>query len=303
VISESGHAVPGVFIKLLLHSPQRNFFISTDFPWVEDTPLIVYEGYLPDGLFTFDYIYPIRGKYRMEVLAGNDPAALLAAGTLTLELRENREDIKNLSLFLTLLLGFGVIAGLIIGRGARARKAVMVCWVLFVCGGTVHGISPIAYADHAHGHHPGAKSSDPIRETASGSGILLDFAMKPGAGKVGMLNELNFSAKDSQGLWIPDTVFVVGIRHIEDDKLVFFTSLLGKDGKAQLRFQFFDGAEHEIRVMAGNAQGQVQLSRVVEVEALHPPLLTKIKTTFYFVGIMLIGILAGFSCLNRLIVG
>jgi hypothetical protein len=294
VIGEAGQAVPGVFIKLLIHSPQRNPLISTDFPWVEDTPLMAYEGYLPDGILTFDYIYPIQGKYRMEVLAGLDPASLSAAGVLSLRLHENRKELKNILVFLALLLGFGVIAGAVIGRGAKARKLATACCVLFICGVMVQGRSPMVYAEHSHDHSHDAQQTAPIRETASGSGISIDFAMEPGAGKVGMLNTLTFTAKDPQGQWIPDTVFAIKIWHVEDDKPVFLTSLLGKNGQAKLNFQFFDGAEHEIRVTASNAKGQAELSRMVEVQALHPPLFVKIKTLLYFVGMVLIGILAGF---------
>lgn len=295
---DQGNVVPGAYIKIHIHSPLRNAFFSTDFPWVEDTHLMEYEGYLANGVWAFDYIFPIRGQYRIDVQAGTDAASLSQKKSLHLSIHENKVELRNLWVFMAMLLGFGMIAGFIISRGAnvRIKETAVAGLAMFLTLGLTCFPSN-AYAEHAH-HHMNAGLVPSFEEQASADGMTLSFAMNPGAGKVGAINDLTFSVKDTLGRPVPNTVFEVKFWHIEDDKPVFSTQLFGKEGSANLDFQFFDGAEHEIRVSASNAQGSIQLSRVVEVEAIHPSMETKIKTLFYFLLISFLGILIGFSLQN-----
>ena len=65
---------------------------------------------------------PIRGTYIFVVEAGSDASTLTYEDTLTLQLNENRNEILNFVLFGLRLLGLGIAAGFIIGRGARAQR-------------------------------------------------------------------------------------------------------------------------------------------------------------------------------------
>ncbi|VAW15812.1 hypothetical protein MNBD_BACTEROID05-532 [hydrothermal vent metagenome] len=289
VKDNNGSIVNDAYVRLHIHSPKGNKIFSTDFPWVENTHLIAYEGYVNNGSLEFDYIYPIRGKYRVDVQAGINPSTLSEKQSLSLSVHENPIEFRSLLIFIALLLGFGVIAGFIIGRGAPMKEAAFASLILMLS----IGITPsIAFADHpAHGQD--AASIGAFTENATNEGINLDFTMNPGAGKVGMLNELTLTAKNSDGQFIANTNFDVKLWHIEDDKPVFSTVLFGKNGQANLNFQFFDGAEHEVRIIATNLLGSVSLARIVEVEGIHPPISTKVKTTIYFTLIVFLGIIAG----------
>jgi len=289
-----GNIVPGAYIKIHMYAPLRNAFISTDFPWVENTHLMEYEGYLSNGVLAFDYIFPIRGQYRIDVQAGADAASLSEKKSLHLSLNENKVEVRNIWIFISILLGFGILAGFIISRGAkgRVREAVIATLAIFLTLGFTYFPSN-AYAQHEH-QAMNASNVPSFEEQASANGMTLSFAMNPGAGKVGMINDLTFSVKDAAGQPVPNTVFEVAFWHIEDDKPIFSTQLFGKQGSANLDFQFFDGAEHEVRVTASNAAGKVQLTRTVEVEAIHPPMPVKVKTLLYFIFIAFIGILIGF---------
>lgn len=292
VKDEQGQVVPGAYVKIHVHSPKRNPIISTDFPWVEYTHLIEYAGYLPAGIWSFDYIYPIRGSYRIDVQAGLNPESLSEKKSLALSISENRVELRNIIILLCLLAGFGFIAGTIIGRGARSKMA-MASLTLISLGLAVSNV----YAED-HAHHGSNSTLPAFTETAAGSNMTVDFTMNPGGGKVGMLNEVTLTAKDAQGALIPETIFDVKLWHIEDDKPVFSTKLLGKDGRAKINFQFFDGAEHEVRVVAKNGLGEMTLTRVVDVEAIHPPMSAKVKTDIYFVLITFLGILLGLRLQN-----
>jgi len=283
--------VPNAYLKLHIHSPKGNKILSTDFPWVENTHLMEYEGYLNNGTLVFDYIYPIRGKYRIDVQAGLTPNALSDKQSLSLSVNENPVELKNLLIFIAILLAFGITAGFIIGRGVPSKKAAFTSLAMMMTLALTFGRIPNVYANHPS--HQNAANVPAFTERASNAGIDLDFTMNPGAGKVGMLNELTLTARDVDGQLIPNTNFDVKLWHIEDDKPVFSTNLFGKNGQANINFQFFDGAEHEVRVVAQNYIGEVSLARIVEVEGIQPPMSAKVKTAIYFVLITLFGIGAG----------
>jgi hypothetical protein len=289
VVDSEGQPAPNSYLKLHLDAPPGNSLISTDFPMVEDRPLLSYEGIVPAGTLEFEYIYPIRGVYSFEVEAGRDPSTLTVKDRLALSLSENRPEVINFIILLALLFGLGLVAGFIIGRGARAQRlatagVVSVLGVAFV-GGSISIV-------RAHGG--GAVShAEPFSVSHTQESMTLTYAMAPGAGRVGSLNRLTFSATDAGGNLIPETTFEVVFWHVEDDKPVFATSLYAPTGEADLEFQFFDGADHEVRLTANNALGRAALDKVVEVEGLNPPLPTKIKTTFYLVLVTFVGILIG----------
>lgn len=290
VVDASGQAVSNAYLKLHLDSPPGNPIISTDFPIVEDTPLINYEGILPNGVLEFESIYPIRGQYSFEVEAGRDATALSFKDTLNLSINENSNEVMNGIIFIASLLVLGLVAGIIIGNGARARRMAAAGVILLVLvGGLISGSASVARA------HSGDEVSavEPFTESVTNGDLTLTYAMNPGAGKVGTLNTLTFEATNNNGVLVPDTTFEVKFWHIEDDKPVFATKLYAPAGQTQLDFQFFDGAEHEVRLVASNAIGTVDLAKVVDVEGIDPPMPVKIKTTIYLVLVTFVGILIG----------
>ena len=289
VVDENGQPIPNAYLKLHVDAPPGNSFISTDFPLVEGTPLLDYEGVLPEGSLEFKYIYPIRGTYQFTVEAGRDEATASFQDTLTLTVSENSNEILNFIIFMILLLGLGLVAGFIIGRGARAQRLATAEAVLLFVVGSAGG--PVEMVQ-AHGGGDVA-DAQPFTESGSNGDLTANYRMTPGAGRVGTLNTLTFTATDAQNGLLPDTVFDITLWHIEDEKALFAATLYAPRGETALTFQFFDGAEHEVRVTASNALGQVELNRVVEVEGIDPPLPVKLKATFYLVLVTFIGILIG----------
>lgn len=296
VVDANGQAVSNAYLKLHLVSPPGNPIISTDFPIVENTSLLKYEGTLPAGTFEFDSIYPIRGEYSFQVEAGRDPSNLSFKDTLHLGLNENRNEVTNVIILMAILLSLGLVAGLIIGNGARARRIATAGLILVLGVGLIGRSAAVVRAqDAGHEAHEASAgaATPPWSEHVSQGDLTLTYAMDPGAGEVGKLNTLSFAATDGRGALIPDTTFDVKFWHIEDDKPVFATTLYAPTGQTQFEFQFFDGAEHEIWLTAHNALGQVELNKVVTVKGIEPPLFVKIKTTILLTLITLVGILIG----------
>ncbi len=290
VVDANGQAVSNAYLKLHLDSPPSNPIISTDFPIVEDTALMNYEGSLPNGVLEFESIYPIRGQYNFQVEAGRDATSRLFKDTLSLNISENSNEVLNGIIFIASLLILGIVAGIIIGNGARAQRMAAAGIVLLVL--VAGPISSAASVARAHGGDEGS-DVEPFTESATNDDLTLTYTMDPRAGKVGTLNTLTFEATNNNGVLVPDTTFEVKFWHIEDDKPVFATTLYAPTGQIQLDFQFFDGAEHEVRLVASNAIGTVDLAKVVDVEGIDPPMPVKIKTTIYLVLVTFVGILMG----------
>lgn len=292
VVDQNGQPIPNAYLKLHMDAPPGNAFISTDFPIVERTSLLHYEGTLPEGSLEFEYIYPIRGTYTFEVEAGREAAAFSFKDNLTLNLQENRNEVLNFVIFMIILLGLGILAGFIIGRGSRAQRLATAGIVLLVVAGLVGTSVDRVQAQHGHGEGDGSDTPAFSESTTNGD-LTVTYGMDPGAGRVGTFNTLTFTATDAQKELVPDTTFAITFWHIEDEKPVFATTLYAPSGETELTFQFFDGAEHEVRVAASNTLGTVQLQRVVEVEGLSPPLPTKLKTIFYLALVTFSGVLIG----------
>jgi hypothetical protein len=290
VVDANGQAVSNAYLKLHLDSPPGNPIISTDFPIVEHTPLLEYEGTLPNGVFEFDYIYPIRGQYSFEVEAGRDASSLSFKDILSLSISENRNEVVNGIIFMAGLLSLGIVAGIIIGNGARAQRMATAGIILgILVSGFFGSAAPLVQA-HDGDQQPHA---EPFTESATNGDLTLTYTMNPGAGKVGTLNTLTLTATNSGGAPVSDTTFEVKFWHIEDDKPVFTTQLYAPTGQTQFDFEFFDGAQHEVRLTARNTTGTVDLTKVVDVEAVDSPMAVKIKTTVLLVLVTLVGILIG----------
>ncbi len=288
VVDGSGQPVPGAYLKLHLDAPEGNPFISTDFPIVEGTSLLEYAGVLPQGTLSFDYIYAIRGEYTFQLEAGRDANSLQPVAPFRMALRENPDEVRN---FLVLVVGlflFGVLAGVVIAGGAAAQSAVAQSAAAIL----LLGLILLPGTALAHSNDPPSDVA-PFSEEARDGDLTLVYEMAPGAGKVGAINRLAFRLLDAQGQPVPETTFDLVLWHIEDDKPVFATTLFAPEGVTSLDFQFFDGAEHEVRVSAQSPAGDVSLARVVEVEGINPPMAVKVKTTLYMVLLVLAGILAG----------
>ncbi len=292
VVDKDGRVVPNSFIKVHIHAPKKHL-ISTDFPWVEDTHLIEYVGALPTGVMEFDYGFPIRGTYRFDLQAGRDVNALSDKVSTMLSISENKIVRKNLYILIAILFVIGLISGVVIGRGARAQKiAVGLSMILFLCLSLTTKMSSADGGDH---HHMMMTTNNvpAIEETASGSQMVLNFKMNPGEGRVGMQNEMNFSVKDKNGRLIPNTTYELKLWHMEEDTPVFVGSFYSPDGALNFKYQFTDGAPHEVRLTARNTLGTIELKKSFEVQRMHPPFAIRFRTEILLLLIVLVGIVLG----------
>ena len=135
--------------------------------------------------------------------------------------------------------------------------------------------------------------------TVAEGGNQLSAYLDPGIARVGELTTITLRLKNAESMALVEGVrYQVELRHVEDDFVVFEGTFLAPSGEWTLDFGFFDGAEHELTVMAESAAGDafapVTLGHVIEVQGMSPPLGTKLKTIFWFVLAVLGGLVVGF---------
>ena len=108
----------GDSLRARLYAPKSGWLFSTDFPHVEGTLLLDIELPLSNGWVAWEYVFPIRGDYRLEVELA-DPQKEKAKKVFNLNIRENRLKLFYLGGFALLLFLFGFVAGRLFLHGDR----------------------------------------------------------------------------------------------------------------------------------------------------------------------------------------
>jgi hypothetical protein len=114
---ESGSA------RIVLTSPERNFFSPTDFPMVEGTKLMDTNLAVENGRAAFDYMFPIRGDYQMTVQVINQFENPMGTYELVIPIPENPDEVTNGVIFISSLALFGMIAGFILAKRRNYNHA------------------------------------------------------------------------------------------------------------------------------------------------------------------------------------
>lgn len=305
-----GQALTAGHLHLTLTAPPRSTLLTTDFPHVEGTTLLDLDSDVaPDGTWSFQYIFPIRGVYTLALHVtpvpggpGLQPTTL----TKTVAVAENPEEVRNAWLFVAGLFLLGGIAGRLFARSAAARDIAQTAALLAVgllSGGWLLGAAPAAIAqEHTHPRH----ASTGPRTVQGDDGWELTVEPRPGSATVGQLLELAIVLRHQGQVWTqPMEVSLTAVNQ-EDKKDVFQTTMLTQPGQSGPRLQFFDGAPHSVTVtarpVAETVRAVAPLSATVdlEVEALHPPMTVKLRLMALFIAILVGGMGLGFCCSGRL---
>ncbi|MDP9347845.1 MAG: hypothetical protein M3P24_01665, partial [Gemmatimonadota bacterium] len=104
-----------------LRAPARSRWISTDVPVVEGTELFGGREKITNGRVSFDYRFPLRGTYSLDVTVTPEHGEPMER-TFAVHVAERSGEARNLAVFLVGLLAFGLAFGMLLGRAARARR-------------------------------------------------------------------------------------------------------------------------------------------------------------------------------------
>jgi hypothetical protein len=137
---------------------------------------------------------------------------------------------------------------------------------------------------HAGEEHDSAAA--PRANDVTSGGYRLAISLSPEAGKVGEIVTISGRVTDPSGQPVRNVRYELVSHHLEDDVPVFRTGFVSADGTFSWGNQFWDGTEHELRIAASPADPsaafpQLRLTRVVDVEAVAPPLGVQVRALLW----------------------
>lgn len=293
-------------LRLRLTAPPQSQVFSTGFPWVEGTTLLECETHLRDGVWTFQYLFPIRGTYTLELDLTPIPGGPVFSRTTlqpTLTIKENPRVVLYASLLLLGLLVLGGITGRIFARSAAAREPPSGALLLGAglwCVWTFMP-APLVWADSPP-HEPAASATS-VQQTVHGEpGWTLSIQASPTPATVGQLVDLTLMLhRDEQVFPWAVEMSLVAV-HQEAGHTVLSTHLRTPQGRNVQRLQFYDGAPHTVTVTArpvGEAFQSVSTLTArldLDVVARHPPVQVTVKTMALLLGVFMGGMAGGFFC-------
>ncbi len=285
VVDVNGQLIPGARIALHLDTPPPPRVFTTDFPWVEGTTLLDLAVEAPDGELRFTTMYPIRGRYTFQTQVTLPDGTTLESSP-TLSISENPAEIHNFLLFLILLFGTGFASGVIIGRRSRTALTLFLLGTLLLVGSDIMA------------HNTGQTNTDtqrkPITARQTNGQLQATLTVTPGTGLVGVLNTVQIEVTDIEGSPITGEATLLAW-HIEDERPVYTFHLPLHHQPVSVQMQFFDGADHELRLEAVTEdRSTVTLSTPIAVEPLSPPFWLKIRMLLMLLGVVTLGLITGF---------
>ena len=269
---EGADGNPGapVDLSIRLTAPSPGNFVSTDFPLIEGTRLV--EMNLPNvsGPLSWDYIFPIRGEYRLEVIA-TDAQGRRLERSFTLQVRESRAKAAFLAAFVAALFLLGFVAGRVFS-GPAAVAAVVLATALLYGAGSNKDLAAVT------GQTAGLKGELTVAPARVGAPSIIRWrGTEPGSENP-----------------VPATI-TLRVLQLEKGKEIFTLNRVPTDGALDLALQFTDASPHRVVVAAAvrGRQQEAEVTRTVEVESPTPPLGIRVWPVLIFSLVVLAGLAAG----------
>lgn len=323
-VDPSGHPLADATIQAQLLTPAKTPWLSSDFPIVEGTTLLELSANAPAGSLQFQQVMPIRGAYQINVQVAPNVAGAFQPfeQSLRFSVPENPVKYRNLTILLSILLMAGFGGGWVIGGNQviqsgelvpesvrlllSAAMGVAIVALLFVNisaeFSSVHSHNTVAEHshDHSHAHPHAAESADSVSAMQQSQGLAARLSGDTQA-TVGQLATQTVQVMDAATKQpITDVRLNVQSIALEHNELVFaYEGMPNAEGQLTWQEQFFDGAPHQVAVEIQpqpNSQRQFQPFKIadqVQVEAIAPPLHTRLITLSYFTAVFVLGLLLG----------
>ncbi len=270
-----GKAIDRTRFQIHLYAPPRGWFFSTDFPQVEGTSLIEIESPAFQEKVEWEYVFPIRGVYRLEVSAV-DGVGDGVKQVFPLRIRESRTKLLYLGIFIAGLFLFGLMVGrLFTPRGRETHIVVGLLWLV----GSVLSICP-AMAQELTTKVPGNKE------------FLVRLEVSPAT--VGQPSEIHWRlSKKETGMPYPSPL-TLAITQLEKGKRIFLLKQIPTNGNLAFKFHFVDGSPHRVSTIAElKGRNPIRAEKVVEVTGIQPPKAISFRALVLFLGVLVLGLITG----------
>lgn len=269
-----GKSVEEGKFHIRLNAPQPGLILSTDFPLVEGTRLIEMDLVAAKGRVTWEYVFPIRGVYRLEVTALNGAGNEVSA-VFPIRIRENRTKLLYLWIFVVFLFLFGVTVGrLFTARNGHNHARVGLLLIM----------SALSLASVME-EEAGARQY-------GGKEILTHLEISPPT--VGRPSKIHWSLSELEGENQLSGRLTLAITHMEKGKRIFFLDKIPTQGDFNLRFHFTDASPHRVSSTAEVEGGRlVQAEKTVTVSSESPPQDVAFRTLFLLLIVLGLGLVTG----------
>lgn len=256
-------------LSILLTAPPPGNLVSTDFPLIEGTRLVEMKLAGVTGALSWDYVFPIRGTYRLEVSA-TDAQGRRLQGSRSVQVRENRTKTAFLAAFVAALFLLGFIAGRIFTVPAGV-VAVLAIVLLYSAGGN------------------GILGAETVRATA------LDGKLTVTPSLVGHPSTIRWRGTHPGSEEAVPAAVTLRIVQLEKGREIFRLNRAPTRGTLDLVFHFVDASPHTVSVVATPRGGQpaTEVTRTVQVESDTAQFGARVRPVVLFLLVVLAGLVAG----------
>lgn len=285
-LGPGGRPLRDAVIDLTMTAPKFGSLIGSDVPRAEGLKLLHMRAAPPDGRFTFTYVMPIRGRYRLDLratpVAGGASFTPLAARS-AIVVPERSGELLNLIAVLIGLLVFGLLSAIVLTRsqlrvaarraaaggsaqpGAGSRRARGARVSVGSLAGAALALLVLAFAAYLVVNQVDSSNEDTTVARLQGAGAGIGHAA--GAGPVRLRYHLSRAPKDGinvrallenrgslvdarTGRPVPGARFALTALDEETGEPAFTATTLSRDGTFAWDQVFWDGVGYKLTVAA-----------------------------------------------------
>jgi hypothetical protein len=303
--SRHGASVQHGHLKMKLLAPKRSEGLLPQSPHLEGSELLQLESDLRDGAFSFQYHFPMRGTYQVELELLPVPGGTsFSPTTLRQDFRVHSDPVHGAWLWLLLSAWFalGGAVGLLFSRrtktGSKPASAAAIVSISSLCAAFMLSHPALVKADHAMNAPIDFPHGPQVIKGNDGWELVVH--PMPVQVQAGETLQLSMLLRKEGVVLAEATEMSLNVYQLAHDKPILRANILAPNGSTSQRLQLFDGAPHSCTVTARPAGGafarSVALAAVLGVDVSpHPPSMTaKIRLLAIAVGVLGGGMVAGF---------
>ncbi len=294
-VTENNQPVEDVTIAVTV-THIDNLLLPSGFPWVQGKELLSLTNFEEDGTATVDaLLFPLRGDYTVDVKVRDD-SGYKQSEQFTIKAAEPFwQSTFNGLIFLSALLLFGFIVGIVFGKNIFASKRAqgkigVGIGVGFLCIFLLLLVQFVL----AHG-------AEEVEET----GIVhyedaqMIFYTSPAVPDIGKETTFTFEALDETGQRVNNAVAYVELANEEEGFVVLELELFSQTGVFSFDYGIFDGAPHIATIDVGPTKTSSTHFASIHREfafagtAHNPPFSAKLIATLVMLATMLLGFVLG----------
>ena len=270
--NSDGTQVEKGWVQIRLDAPMPSRFFSTDFPFIEGSRLLDIRLPIQRGKVQWQYLFPIRGQYRLEAetVTGNGKKT---GKVFLFMVREHEKKWVFLGVLTLALFLLGFVAGrlftgaILNGKGNSVFRLSLLLLGLICWNGK-------AVAEEI-------KTEKDLARLEIGA-----------AATVGKPTRIRWSLIDSEAG--KPANLSLKIIHLEKGKTAFAVDKLLVVNEFSMEFQFTDGDEYRVEAIADINGGELSRSeKTVSVTGIEPSPSAAIPAIGFFLGVICLGLWAG----------